>query len=261
MHIRALAAAAATLIMTIAAEADGPPPGPPPPVAVACCEPPALWTGVYLGTHLGGVWSNPTWTFPLVEPFNTIAGQSFSPSGSGAVWGGHLGVNYQFQHYLIGAEVGYAGNRLDAAATGPFASAPQDQFRVSAVDLLTVAGRFGYVVHDQYLVYGKAGYASSLIDVNALTALGVAAHASGRENGWLIGAGVESRIISNVLFGLEYNFIDFSNDRFSTLTGGTTPGAPFNADIGNLHMQTFVARLSILFGPHACCSEGVLGKY
>src|SRR5262249_51458440 len=115
MHIRALAAAAATLMMTIAAEADGPPPGPSPPVAVACCEPPALWTGVYLGTHLGGVWSNPTWTLPLVESFNTIPGQSFSPSGSGAVWGGHLGVNYQFQHYLIGAEVGYAGNRLDAA--------------------------------------------------------------------------------------------------------------------------------------------------
>jgi len=60
---------------------------------------------------------------------------------------------------------------------------------------------------------------------------------------------------------LEYNYIGFASDRFSTLTGGTTPGVPFNADIGNPHMQTFVARLSILFGPNACCSEGVLGKY
>jgi opacity protein-like surface antigen len=144
---------------------------------------------------------------------------------------------------------------------GPFAGAPLDQFRLEASDLFTVAGRFGYVFHDQYLFYGKVGYASSLVEVNALSATGVAAHAQERENGWLIGVGLESRIISNILFGLEYNYIGFSDDRFTALTGGTVPGGPFNADIGNQHMQTFVARLSILFGPQACCSEGVLGKY
>jgi outer membrane immunogenic protein len=261
MHVRALAAATAILLMTMAAQADGLPPGPPPPVAVACCEPPVLWTGVYLGTHLGGVWGDETWSFPLVQSFSTIPGQGFSPSGSGAIWGGHIGINYQFQHYVIGAEVGYAGNGLSAAVTGPFASTPQDQFRVDAVDLFTLAGRLGYVFHDQYLFYGRAGYANSLVEVSARSAMGIAARASERENGWLIGAGVESRVISNVLFGLEYNYIGFASDRFSTLTGGTTPGVPFNADIGNPHMQTFVARLSILFGPNACCSEGVLGKY
>jgi len=263
MHIRALAAAAAALVITTAAQADGPAPGPPSPVAVACCEAPALWTGVYLGTHIGGAWSDPTWSFPFAESFSTIPGQNFSPSASGVIWGGHVGINYQFHGFLVvGAELGYAGNRLSATTTGPFAGSPLDHFRLSASDLFTVAGRFGYVFHDQYLFYGKAGYASSQFEVNALSATtGVAAHAQERENGWLVGVGLESRIISNVLFGLEYNYIDFSGDRFTAVTGGTAPGGPFNADIGNLHMQTFVARLSILFGPHACCSEGVLGKY
>jgi outer membrane immunogenic protein len=262
MHIRALAAAAAALVITTAARADGPPPGPPPPVAVACCEPPALWTGIYLGTHVGGAWSDPTWSFPFVESFSTVPGQNFAPSATGAIWGGHLGINYQFHgNLLVGAELSYAGNRLSATTSGPFPGAPLDQFRMNASDLFTVAGRFGYVFHEQYLLYGKAGYASSSFEVNALSATGVVAHAQARENGWLVGVGLESRIISNILFGLEYNYIGFSSDRFTALTTGTAPGGPFNADIGSLNTQTFVARLSILFGPQACCGEGVLGKY
>jgi len=261
MHMRALAAVAAALVITTAAQADGPPPGPPPPVAAACCGPPALWNGVYLGTHIGGGWTDPSWSFPFVESFNTIPGQSFSPSASGVIWGGHLGINYQFNGvFVVGAEVGYAGNWLNATSE-PFAATPLDQFRLNASDLFTLAGRFGYVYRDQYLFYGKAGFASSLFEIKAVSTAGVAAHAQERENGWLVGFGAESRIISNILFGLEYNYIGFSGDRFTGVTGGTTPGDPFNADIGNLHMQTFVARLSILFGPQACCGEGLLGKY
>ena len=262
MQIRALAAAAAALVITTAAQADGPPPGPPPPVAVACCGAPALWTGVYLGTHIGGGWSDPTWSFPFVGPFNAIAGEGFSPSASGLIWGGHVGINYQFNgSFLVGAELGYAGNRLSARTMGPFPGAPLDQFHMDGSDLFTLACRVGYIFHDQYLFYGKAGYASSLLEISALSTAGAAAHAQERENGWLVGVGFESRIISNILFGLEYNYIGFSDDRFTSVTGGTAPSGPFNADIGNLHMQTFVARLSILFGPQSCCSEGLLGKY
>jgi opacity protein-like surface antigen len=199
-----------------------------------------------------------------VESFSTIPGEAFSPSASGAIWGGHIGINYQFHGFLVaGVEVGYAGTWFGSKTTGPFAGAPLDQFRLTSPDLLTVAGRFGYVFHDQYLFYGKAGYASSLFELNAVSAASipvVTAHAQERENGWLLGVGFESRIISNIIFGLEYNYIGFSGDRFSGLTA-PAPGGPFNADIGNPQMQTFVARLSILFGPQACCGEGVLGKY
>jgi len=261
MQICALAAAAAALVITTVARADGPPPGAPPPVAVACCETPALWHGVYFGSHIGAGWSDPTWSFPFNDAFSTIPGQSFSPSASGMIFGGHLGFNYQFNGFLVvGAEVSYADNRLSAKAA-PFASTPFDQFRIDGEDLFTLAARFGYVFRDQYLFYGKAGFASSLFDLKAASGTGVTAHVQERENGWLVGVGAETRIVSNILFGVEYNYIGLSSDRFTGVTGGTTPGAPFNADIDNLHMQTLVARLSILFGPHACCSEGLLGKY
>jgi opacity protein-like surface antigen len=94
------------------------------------------------------------------------------------------------------------------------------------------------------------------MELNAASA-GVTAHEQERENGWLVGAGVESRIISNILFGLEYNYIGFSSDHLGVAVGSPPTS---NVDTSNPHMQTFVARLSILFGPN-CCSEGVLGKY
>src|SRR5215813_12530098 len=142
MHGRALASVAAIALSAAAAMADGPPPAPlPPPVPVACCERPPLWTGVYVGLLAGGAWSQSSWSFPFAESFTTLPGQSFSQAASGALWGGHIGVNYQWQRFVVGAEVSLADNRLNAATTGPFAASPGDRFIIEAGDLLTVTGR------------------------------------------------------------------------------------------------------------------------
>jgi opacity protein-like surface antigen len=220
-----------------------------------------VWTGIYIGTNIGGAWSDPNWSFPFVESFNTAAGQNFTASSSGLLWGGQLGLNYQFhEHFLFGVEATYAGSRMSGMVTGAFPLGPTDQFNIDAADLFTVSGRLG-VIAGQYLFYAKGGYASSLVEINAGNALGTTAHASQRLSGWLVGAGLESRVVSNIIFGVEYNYIDLSGDRFTGVTAGTVPGAPFNVDISDLHTHTVTARLSILFGPHACCSEGVLGKW
>jgi ubiquinol-cytochrome c reductase cytochrome c subunit len=34
-----------------------------------------------------------------------------------------------------------------------------------------------------------------------------------------------------------------------------------DGDLADIHAQTVVARISVLFGPNACCNEGLLGKY
>jgi outer membrane immunogenic protein len=264
MNLRALAFAAALIVSPSVASADGLPPPPPPAVAAYCCEQALpVWTGFYIGTNIGGAWSDPSWRFPFVEAFNTPpGGQSFSPSASGWIWGGQLGLNYQIHHFLIGAEASYAGNRLRDTVTGPLAASPTDQFVIGAADLFTATGRIGVIAfHNQFLFYGKGGYASSLVEVQALSSTGITARASQRENGWVVGAGLESRMVSNVIFGLEYNYVSLAGDRFTGVTGGTGPAGPFNFDIINLQMHTFTARLSVLFGPHACCSEGLIGKY
>jgi outer membrane immunogenic protein len=266
MNIRALAVIAALVAIPGAANADGLPAPPPPPVAAPdCCAPVALWTGVYVGGHGGGAWGDPTWTFPTITTFNSAPGQSFSISADGAIAGGQVGVNYQFHpHLLIGAEASYAGSRFSNVFTGAIPGFPGDRLGVKAHDLLTVTGRLGFV-HDQYLFYAKGGWANSSVQVGAESetgaATGTTAYSTRRENGWTIGGGIESRIISNIIFGLEYNYVSLPNDRFTAVTGGTLPGAPFTADIDGLHMHAVVARLGILFGPNACCAEGVLGKW
>jgi len=263
MSSRTLAVAFALLVAgTAAARADAPPPSAPPPPAVYCCAAPSVWTGFYIGAHAGAGWSDPAWTFPLADVnFNALAGDGFSDSAVGSIFGGHLGANYQIHHFLIGAEVSWAGNRVAYTLTGPFAATPLDTFTVSTNDLLTVTGRIGFV-HGNFLLYGKAGYASSNVELRAAANTGpTTANVEQRLHGYVVGAGLEMRMVSSIVFGLEYNFINLPGERFTGVTAGAVPGAAFNADIDDVSTHTFVARLSVLFGPNACCSEGLLGKY
>jgi outer membrane immunogenic protein len=263
MYSRALAVVAGLIVAPAVAIADGLPQPPPPPVAVGyCCEQVRpVWSGLYIGTNIGGIWSDPNWRFPFAEAFNTTPGQSFSSSDGEWIWGGHLGLNYQVHRFVIGAEVSYAGVGRQIPLTGPFPAAPADQFIFGATDLFTATGRIGVTAfHDQYLFYGKAGYANSQMELQATSSTGVTARASQRENGWIVGGGLESRLISNLIFGVEYDYVSFAGDRFSGTTGGTVPAGPFNFDMGKLQTQTVTLRLSVLFGPGACC-EGLLGKY
>jgi outer membrane immunogenic protein len=261
MNVRLLTAAVALSLAPLAAKADGLPSAPTP-VAANCCAyvPPPDWSGFYAGLHIGGAWSERNWSFPFIESFNTAAGQSFSLSADGVVFGGQVGFNYQFSpHLLVGAEVTGALTDLEETRIGPLVGAPLNRFRISSQDLFTLTGRLGYV-HDKFLFYGKGGYANANVDVSAINT-GITVSANQRMNGWTVGGGVEMRLFSEILFGIEYNFIDFPSDRFTGVTSGTTAGLPFHADINDIHTQTVMARLSVLFGPNACCHEGVLGKY
>jgi opacity protein-like surface antigen len=126
---------------------------------------------------------------------------------------------------------------------------------------ILVTGRLGVVV-GQSLFYARGGYASSSIELNAASAtLPVTANISQRESGWIVGGGLEARIVSNLIFGLEYNYISLPTERFSTITAGAIPNVPLHLNFEDLHAHTVTARLSILFGPQACCIEGLLGKY
>ena len=263
MNARLLTAAVALALGSLASHADGlPPERESAPVAANCCEyvPTPDWTGVYIGIHGGAAWSKSGWTFPFVGNFNPVAGQNFPISADGTLLGGHLGINYQIWRFVLGAEASYTFGGLSDTATGPIGGFPADRFKVDAKDLFTLTGRLG-VAHDKFLLYGKAGFASSLVDVSALSSTGVIADTGQRENGWIVGGGLDTRLFSDVLFGLEYNYVNLPSSRFTTVTTGTPPSLPFNADIHDMHTQTFVARLSILFGPNACCHEGLFGKY
>ena len=262
MNVRLLTTVVVLGVAPLAAHADGFRPAPGSAPAAGCCEyvPAPDWTGYYIGFQVGGVWSDRHWSFPFAESFNTLAGQGFSHSGDGAAFGGQLGINYQISHILVGVELTGAWSGLDDTRIGVLPVLPLNRFKISSGDLYTLTGRLGYV-YDKFLFYGKAGYANASVDVSAVSSTGIFASANQRENGWTVGGGLEMRLYSDVLFGVEYNFIDLSSDRFTAVTTGTTANLPFHADISDIHTQTVMARLSVLFGPNACCHEGLFGKY
>src|SRR5262249_6249045 len=150
---------------------------------------------------------------------------SFSFSRDGAIFGGHVGANYQINHILLGVELTGAVAGLNERRVGPLVGVPPDPFKNDSSDLFTLPGRPGYV-YDKFLFYGKAGYANGGVDVSAITTSGITASANARESGWVIGTGVEMRLLSEVVFGIEYNFIDFPGDRFTSVTGGTVANLP-----------------------------------
>lgn len=261
MQRAVLTFSAALMVGLSAACADGMPSAPAP-QPVPCCITVATpnWSGVYIGLHGGARWGSTDLTFPFVENFNTASGQNFSSSQNQGVFGGHIGANLQISRILIGAEASYDYVGRGRAITGPVAAFPVDRFALDTKDLLTITGRIGFA-HDKFLLYTKAGYANSFVEVSAISSTGVTARATERESGWIVGAGLETRLLSDILLGVEYNYLSLPSDRFSTLTGGTTGGLPFHADIDVPHMHLVMARLSILFGPYACCHDGLLGRY
>jgi outer membrane immunogenic protein len=188
-----LATAALSSVMlasaiTASGAADAPPPYkmPPPP------PPYFLWTGFYVGAHVGAGW--------------------FDGDGdgtSGFVGGGQVGYNYQVNNWVFGLEGDFSGTTLGATYNVPTFFGP-----VSAswsLDWIsTLTPRVGYAF-DRWLVYGKAGAAWAHASASA-SAFGLGASVDSTTSGFVYGVGTEYALWNNWSAKLEYNGFSFSND-------------------------------------------------
>lgn len=163
----AITASVLALLTGAAAATDLPPVSPPPPPMLSPTPVAFNWSGFYFGGH--GGWG--------------LAGGAFS---DGAVVGGHVGVNWQYGHFVVGFEGG-----------GSWA----DWGSIDSVE--TALGRGGYAF-DRVLVYGAGGLAVE--DFKALV-------------GWVAGAGVEYAFTDNWTAGLEYLHYDFADDEAEVIRG------------------------------------------
>ena len=196
------------------------PPPPPPPVYSS--------TGFYIGGNLGGAWARGSVN-------DSLFGLSASSDRSGFIGGGQLGVNYQFSNIVLGAECGL---RLDIARRDrewPFCSGPRNsQGSANTRWISTLAARFGVVLNNGVLLYGKAG--GGWVDNNAtITNLntGASISASNRNSGWVVGAGVEWAIAGNWSAKLEYDFLKLDDLTFGPgpFRGDTFTGEPRDLDV------------------------------
>ena len=214
-----------------AAVADGY--GPPPGYAVV---PFVSWTGLYVGGHVGGAWSEVDWSNI------SLTGERFNNSESGFIGGGQLGYNYQFGNLLLGVEATISG--ADLSKDFRSIVLPTERFSADIDTIATVTGRFGFT-SDQWLFYGKAGWAGAQVDFSGRdTAIHDSFSFDNWRNGWTLGAGVEYKINRNMSFGVEYSFIDLNSERDN---GVTRLALPVTLRDHDLQVQSVTARLNFQF--------------
>jgi outer membrane immunogenic protein len=183
------------------------------------------WTGFYIGGHVGYGWGH-------------ITSDAFSAAGvfldnttnnpTGAFGGGQIGYNWQVSpNWLIGVEADGSvsdihGTSVNCTATGCGSGLTKTD------DFGTVRGRIGYVVNN-VLLYGTGGWAWSHSNTDrTITCVvggggvcpggpspspltGRIASASGNQNGWTAGAGVEWQFAPRWTAKVEYQHLQFDN--------------------------------------------------
>jgi outer membrane immunogenic protein len=128
---------------TMAADIASPPPPPPPAPAPPPIASPYSWSRLYGGVRLGGAWDDSEWRL-------------FSQSGSGFLYGGQLGFNYQISQFVLGAEGDLSGSTL--TADGICAANVGTNCQTQMNYLASVRARAG-MAFDRLLVYGDGGVA------------------------------------------------------------------------------------------------------
>jgi outer membrane immunogenic protein len=201
------------------------------------------WSGIYLGVHAGYGWSNvdseitgSAGTLALLDFVGAPTGAKLDPEGFLA--GGHIGIQHQWGRLVAGVEASLTpGGQLRDSSSADFDNVGcvfifcfggfgTSSFQTEVKDFMSIAGRLGYA-QDNWLLYGKAGYASARIETSAQTDgtacffacfidFAGSVSTSKRHDGYVLGAGLEYMIRPNVILGVEYDYTDL---RARTHTG------------------------------------------
>ena len=195
------------------------------------------WTGCYVGGHVGGAWSSDHFTL------DNGAGivESFSYDPSSWIGGGQLGCQLQSNNLVIGVEGTWSGLNLDQTDVSVLSPPRRRTFKLD--EIATVTGRLGYA-WDQWMIYGKAGWADARIDtfaINPLTSVNI--DLNSWQSGFTVGGGIEWMPWQNLVLGAEFNYYNFTFDRSGIASDGTISHF-FNT---NANVYSAVVRASWLF--------------
>ncbi len=210
----------------------------------------------------------------LLSSGSMASAQGFGPwsganSGSASSWvaGIHAGHNWQNGSTLFGIETDISGTALKTSLdtvlpqiAGPPAFAHTD----SNIDYFgTLRGRLGWVA-GPVLFYGTAGLAYGSVDTNSsMTGPAVIFGAATNDLriGWTGGGGIEYKYSPNVIFSLNYLYVDLGHVNFSTNNGF---GPEITSGTAHAQLQAVTLGVSWLFtpdgkGPHAPWEGNYIG--
>lgn len=198
--------------------------------------------GVYIGLQGGMGIANSDYIH--VQPVFALA-EPLSFNDADMVGGAQLGVRFDVgPNWILGLEGTYTAGTIDDTVVSTVVNNRSRTFEVS--DQFTAVAQLGYA-WDDWLIYLKGGYANAQIDINSnRISTGLLTSASSdREGGWTVGIGVDRVIAPNLVFGLSYDYSNYSaDDRFNVQRNGFT--TQHHQDIeSDVHLVT--ARLSWTF--------------
>jgi len=248
---------------------------------------PYNWSGFYIGGQAGFGWGdvNVLNFGPVLDGGFIIDRTSFRPDG--VLAGGQLGFQQQFGRWVAGAELSLNGGRLEDSTTIPIVRSgslitgdtvvrdEKDTLDTRVGQLFLATARLGYT-WDRLLAYAKGGYASAevtssfhasalttvvqgvALPTGSLTFAGDSSGSSGeRHNGYTVGAGLEYMLTRNIIFGVEYNFVNLQDKSHTAIASlsenifgvphNITAPITYHVDPDDIHLLT--ARLSYKFGP------------
>ena len=192
------------------------------------------WSGAYVGATAGygfgdastdltpnaAALGGPGIGLPPFGPLPT------GPRMDGFVGGGEIGYNWRFGNILTGleADLSYSSLGRSNSATGiPFIGGTYRTTIDAKLEWFgTVRGRIGFLVTNDFLVYGTGGFAYGGVDTT-VTGTNLAANcpfnncfsgSTGAATGWTAGAGAEHAFAPKWTAKLEYLYLDFGKHTF-----------------------------------------------
>ena len=185
----------------------------PGPMAEAQPVYPTLWTGLYVGGHVGYGWGNADGDF--ANAFLPSAG-SYSNDIDGVLGGVQIGYNWQALNWVYGLEADFAWSGIDGSSSGG------DGFSTFSTQLnwmSTFRGKIGFA-QDRWMVYATGGAALADFDVDSTDGV-VAVSDSATKWGWTVGAGLDYALTDAWRLGVEYKYADFGSETFAAPFGST----------------------------------------
>ena len=221
-------------------------------------NPPAFlvfnWSGFYVGANVGWGYTSAESTHEAVSlvtvDLGIVDSENWDQTASYVTGGVQAGWQRQWNTWVFGVEVGYTGVRFDNNNQLPpdVGGTTADLSRsVQLRDIFTLTGRVGYA-YEQWLAYAKGGWANADISASYSQASTgtVLTSASGRQNGWTAGVGIDYAIHPNLFLGVEYNYLSIRADIVAPTVSGDT--FAFQTGAVNTDTQNIVLRLNYRFG-------------
>jgi len=196
------------------------------------------WSGFYLGATAGWIWADIDATELFSEEFGVymLPGDPYEFDTEGFIGGAEIGYDWRWNHFVIGAaaQVGYLDLRgsiqdPNSLPTG----APTTYFNAHLYGELT--GRVGFA-WNRVFPYVRGGVAFLDATGGTLDSCGrsfcgpTTIDASSDEllTGWILGAGLEFKVLEHWAAGLEYKYINFEEMHVS---GISVPTAEYSQEL------------------------------